>query len=206
VKVAYPSGPLGTYANIAKVKVALPKQLPSRLTTLQKACTAAQFAANPAGCPVASNIGTATASTPALAHPLSGPAYLVSHGEEAFPQLEIVLQGEGVVFDLVGDTNIKKGITTSTFNSVPDVPVSGFELKLPTGKFSVLATDLPEKAKYNLCGQSLSMPTEIVGQNGAVIKQSTKVAVTGCLKVKKASKPKKKSRVRKAAKSNRRGK
>ena len=43
--------PQGTDADIAKVKVELPKQLPSRLTTLQKACTAEQFEANPAGVP-----------------------------------------------------------------------------------------------------------------------------------------------------------
>jgi hypothetical protein len=47
VKLTYPKAPSGTYANVAKVKVALPKQLPSRLTTLQKACTAAVFEQNP---------------------------------------------------------------------------------------------------------------------------------------------------------------
>ena len=54
----------GIEANIAKVKVELPKALPSRLTTLQKACTAAQFDANPAGCPSASMIGQAAVHTP----------------------------------------------------------------------------------------------------------------------------------------------
>ena len=47
-------------ANIKSVKVQLPKQLPSRLSTLQKACTEAQFAANPSGCPAGSKVGTAT--------------------------------------------------------------------------------------------------------------------------------------------------
>ena len=99
MKLTYPSAPQGTYANIAKVKVELPKQLPSRLTTLQKACTAAQFEANPAGCPAASVIGNAKAVMPNMPDPLEGPVYFVSHGGEAFPSLEIVLQGYGVKID-----------------------------------------------------------------------------------------------------------
>jgi hypothetical protein len=169
-------------ANIAKVRVTLPKQLPARLTTLQKACTEAQFNINPAGCPPASAVGTATAVTPVLAHPLTGPAYLVSHGGAAFPDLVFVLQGEGILLYLDGNTNIKKGITTSTFNSVPDAPISAFETVFPQGPHSVLATNIPTKAKNSMCGQKLTMPTTITGQNGAVVTQTTKIAITGCLK------------------------
>jgi hypothetical protein len=195
VKVGYPTGPLGTYANIKAVKVDLPKQLPSRLTTLQKACLAATFEANPGNCPAASNVGSATAVTPILNAPLTGPAYLVSHGGEAFPDLEIVLQGENnLELVLVGNTQIKNGITSSTFKTVPDAPVSSFELKLPTGKYSILGANVPQNKKYSLCGQSLPMPTQITAQNGAVIKQTTKIAVTGCPKVKKTKKAKAKKK------------
>jgi hypothetical protein len=215
VKLTYPKAPFGSQANIAKVKVELPKQLPSRLTTLQKACTAAQFKVNPTGCPAASIVGHAKAITPLIPVPLEGPAYFVSNGSQAFPNLIVVLQGYGVTVDLVGDTFISKaGITSSTFNTVPDAPVGSFELTLPQGKFSALT------ANGNLCNatktvithkrvtrrvhgrvvhvrrtfkrtvaQPLLMPTSFTAQNGAVLKQTTKIAVTGCgkKKAKKAS-------------------
>jgi hypothetical protein len=179
VKLTYPTAAQGVEANITRVKVDLPKQLPSRLTTLQKACTAAQFNANPAGCPAASVIGHAKAVTPILPVPLEGPAYFVSHGGEAFPSLIIVLQGDNVTLDLVGTTFISKaGITSSTFKTVPDAPVGSFELNLPQGKYSALA------ANGNLCTSKLAMPTEFLGQNGAKINESTPVSVTGCAKKK----------------------
>ncbi len=185
VKVGYPKG---TQANIHSVAVSLPKQLPSRLTTIQQACPAATFAANPAACPAGSNIGVATATTPVLAAPATGPAYLVSHGGAAFPDLVVVLQDEGVTLDLVGSIDIKHGVTSSAFNAVPDVPVSSFELKLPEGPHSGLAAVLPAKAKGNMCGTSLAMPTTLTGQNGAVVKQTTKITVTGCGKAKAVKK------------------
>jgi hypothetical protein len=173
-------------ANIHRVVVSLPKQLPSRLTTIQQACPEATFAANPAACPAGSDVGTARAVTPVLNVPLTGPAYLVSHGGAAFPDLVTVLEGEGIRLDLVGNINItKKGITSSTFAAVPDAPISSFELKLPEGPHSALTTDLHAKAKRSLCGQKLVMPTTITGQNGAQIQQSTTIAPTGCPKIKK---------------------
>ncbi|HEY3865877.1 MAG TPA: hypothetical protein VGL54_07320 [Solirubrobacteraceae bacterium] len=180
-KLSYPSAPQGTQANITRVKVDLPKQLPSRLTTLQKACTNAQFEANPAGCPSASKIGYATVTTPLLPVPLTGPAIFVSHGGEAFPTLTMVLQGYGVTVDLVGSTFISKaGITSTTFKTVPDTPFNTFTLTLPEGKYSALAANVPEKDHGDLCGQKLEMPTEFVGQNGAQIKQSTPITAEGC--------------------------
>ena len=154
----------------------LPKQLPSRLTTLQKACTSSQFEANPAGCPPASKIGYAVVHTPIVPVPLEGPAIFVSHGGEAWPSLTIVLQGDGVTIDLVGTTLISKaGVTSTTFKTVPDTPFCSFQLTLPEGPYSALT------ALGSLCkAKSLVMPSEFVAQNGAQLDVNTKVAVGGC--------------------------
>ncbi len=190
-KLAYPNVPQGTDADIAKVKVELPKQLPSRLTTLQKACTAAQFEANPAACPTASKIGYAVVHTPLIPVPLQGPAIFVSHGGEAFPSLTLVLQGYGITIDLVGTTDIKSGVTSTTFKTVPDQPFSSFELTLPEGPYSALT------APGDLCtAKNLTMPTEFLAQNGAGLKQSTKITVTGCPKAKKTTHKKKKHKAK----------
>jgi hypothetical protein len=176
VKVA--SGP--GQANIARVKVDLPRQLPSRLTTLHNACADTVFTANPAACPAGSVVGTASAVTPLLANALTGPAYLVSHAAAAFPDLVFLLQGEGVTLDLVGNTDIAHGITSETFAAVPDAPIASFDAAFPQGPDSILA------AYGSLCAKPLTMPTAITAQDGAVIRQTTRVAVSGCAKPKRA--------------------
>jgi hypothetical protein len=179
------------------LRVELPKQLPARLTTLQQACPESVFFANPASCGAGSVVGSAVAHTPVLDSTLSGPAYFVSHGGAKFPELIIVLQGEGVTIELAGETFIdpKKGVTSSTFPAIPDVPISGFQLTLPEGPHSALA------ANGVLCKSKLLMPTSIVGQNGVQVKQSTRVAVTGCAKAKPAKKKKTKKKTTKAKKA-----
>jgi hypothetical protein len=172
----------GSGANVARVKVSLPKQLPSPLKTLQKACTEKTFEEDPAHCPEASRVGEARVSTPVLEGALTGPAYFVSYGGAKYPELVVVLTGEdGVTVQVHGETFIsKQGITTATFATVPDVPFTTFEMTLPQREYPALT------ANGNLCqaqaAGKLLMPTELVGQNGSKLEQNTKIAVTGCPK------------------------
>jgi hypothetical protein len=173
VKITQNPGP---EANIRSVVTTLPLQLPSRLSTLNRACLLATFNANPAACPAASKVGSASVVTPTLPNKMTGTAYIVSRGAE-FPDLELVLEGDGVKIILDGQTHIKKGITTTTFASNPDVPISSFSLNLPMASNSLLA------ANGTFCRVPLYMPTTITGQNGKVFTQKTKISVSGCLPI-----------------------
>lgn len=182
-------------ANIAKTFLQLPVLLPSRLSTIQQACVLAKFEAFPKGahCDEGSNIGAATAKTPVLKKPFTGKAYLVSHGNTAFPDVEFVLKSEGIQIVLDGKTDIKGAngqpcggkiacITYSRFETIPDAPVERFETVLPTGPHSALTSNVPESEHFNLCKHAaeMVMPTEITGQNGDIIRQTTKIGLTGC--------------------------
>lgn len=200
-------GKLGSESNIARVKVALPKQLPAELKTLQQACTEAQFDTDPKGCPVGSIVGHARATTPILPVPLKGPAIFVSHGATEYPSLIVVLEGYGVAIDLVGATHInaRTGVISTTFKTVPDEPVNKFTLTLPEGENPALAanTDLcnvkhtihverrvtvrrkghrrtvTRKVKRRVKG-TLTMPTTFIAQNGAKVHRETPVRVMNC--------------------------
>jgi hypothetical protein len=168
-------------SNIKSVFVTLPKLLPSRLTTLQKACAVKTFEENPFNCKKeyegGSEVGTAEAVSPTLPGVMKGPAILVSHSGEEFPSLELVLEDDNVRVIVEGKTDIKNGITTTNFQSTPDVPVSSITVDLPMGPHSALTT---EQLNTNLCTAKLVMPTIITGQNGVVTKQNTVIAPTGC--------------------------
>lgn len=213
VKITYPKG---DYANVAKSVTELPYALPSRLTTIQKACPDTTFEANPASCDEGSIIGEGIVHTPVFKNPLIGPAYLVSHANRAFPDVDIVLQGEGITLVLDGHTDIKNSITKTTFETVPDAPVEVFELNLPEGPHSALGANdnlcKPEKPGivsekvtehvkgrtiqvtkkvHKMVPEELVIPTKLTAQNGRVLEQKTKIAVSGCGGV-KASKVAKK--------------
>jgi hypothetical protein len=166
-------------ANIGQTKLEFPTVVPARLPTLHKACLDSVFNVNPAGCSPESVVGTATAYTPVLKSPLIGPVYLVSHGNAAFPDSEIVLQGEGVRLLLDGKTFIPpsgptKGVTSSTFETIPDAPVTKFEVSLPRGPHSAFS------GFGDLCTEKPTMPSFFTGQNGAKLTMRTQIKLLGC--------------------------
>ncbi len=179
LKLTYPSS---GEANIAKVVLGFPKQMPVRLQTLQKACPAATFEANPAVCPAASTVGTAIVHTPILSQPLKGPIYLVSYGNAKFPDAVVVLQGEGLTIDVDGQSRVShKGALTATFASVPDAPFSTFEATLPRGPHSQFTSvRTVGKAHGSQCGEKLVVPVTLVAHNGLRIKQRAKVKISDC--------------------------
>jgi len=181
-KISYPKNAIGQQTWIREAKFDLPKQLPARLETLQKACLSTTFETDRAACPPASIIGNATVHTPVLPEPLTGPVYFVSYGGQKFPEAVIVLQGDNITFNLHGETFIdnKTGVTSATFPNTPDVPFESIEVNIPTGRYSEFGANLPNKAKYNFCGQTLNMPTLLKAQNGQEIHQTTHITITGC--------------------------
>jgi hypothetical protein len=184
-KISYPKDALGSQAWFRDAKFVLPAQLPARQTTLKGACLAKVFEASPAGCPSHSRIGHAIVHTQVLSVPLTGSVYLVSFGNAKFPDVVIVLEGEGVTIELRGETLIRKGITSATFRNTPDVPFESIEVVLPAGPFSEFGAYLPAKDHESPCGVKLVMPTSLVAQNGREIRKNQTIKVVGCHKAKK---------------------
>jgi hypothetical protein len=193
-KITYPKGAMGQQTWFNETKFDFPKQLPARLTTLQKACLAKVFETNRAACPAASIIGHATVHTPILNEPLTGPVYFVSYGGAKFPEAVIVLQGDNITIDLHGETYIAKtGQTSATFHNLPDTPFESIEVTIPSGPYSEFTANVPPKDNYSLCSQKLIMPTLLKATDGTQINQNTTISVTGCHKTKTKKKKKTKS-------------
>jgi hypothetical protein len=175
-------------ANMRALKIDLPQRLPARLQTIQKACSADVFEADPASCPKAAIIGSASLATPMLGVPLVGPAYLVakrgklSKGASGFPNIVLALHGNGVSIDLSGEVYVsEKNVTSVIFRSLPDVPIRLMDLTLPEGADSILA------AGERLCTKKpLRITTAITAQDGVRTKPVVNVAVEGCRRVRRA--------------------
>jgi hypothetical protein len=156
-------------ANISQVVTTLPKTEVLDNAHIKSPCTRVQYAQN--ACPAGSRLGSATAESPLLDQPLRGPVFLRS-GSHKLPDLVIQLNGQ-VNIELLGriDSSKAGGLRTS-FETVPDVPVSSFVLNLEGGQKGLLQNGT------NLCRSPGKAKIGMTGQNGAVtnIKKKLQVA------------------------------
>jgi hypothetical protein len=162
-------------ANLKSVGVTLPLTINAVLDTVENACTIAEYEAG--NCESA-RTGTAVAVTPLLDDPLKGSVYFVKNKTgKGLPNLVVALRGQ-VDFDLVGKIEIPGGKALATkFNTVPDVPITSFTLRMEAGSHGAVGT------ARNLCTKkSRQAKAAIVfrGQNGAVIRKSQRLHVRGC--------------------------
>ena len=160
-------------ANIARASVALPHALFLDQASLGTVCTRVQFAASQ--CPKKSIYGRARAFTPLLGKPLEGPVYLRS-SNNTLPDMVAHLQGQ-VDIDLVGRIDSFKGGIRTTFDRVPDVPVTKFVMILPGGKKGLLVNS------RSLCAKPVKGIIQLKGQNGKKANKRQKLR-TPCKKKK----------------------
>lgn len=172
LKITMPSH--GT-ATMRSASIQLPKQLRPRLSTLKHACLAPTAAASLSVCPAESQVGSATVTSPVMAVPLTGPVLLVAHGGSSLPSLAVLLHAEGISVELTASLSIgKRGMITTTFAALPDVPITAFQLTLPAGPRSMLG------AIENVCRSTLQIPYTVTDHSAAAVTGSVRVAISGC--------------------------
>jgi hypothetical protein len=142
-------------ANIARAQVSLPHSEFLAQEHIVTICTRKRFSAHK--CPKGSVYGYAEARTPLLAKPLKGPVYLRS-SSHPLPDMVAALSGELGV-NLVGRIDSHNGGIRTTFEAVPDAPVTKFVLRMKGGAKGLLvnSTDVclhPHRAQADFTAQN----------------------------------------------------
>ena len=154
----------GPNANVSRVSVTLPHSEFLDNAHIKSPCTRAQFSANQ--CPSGALLGFAKAQTPLLEKPLEGPVYLRANGgERKLPDIVAELKGQ-ININLVGFVESVHGQLRTTFDTVPDAPVSKFILSLAGGNKGLLVNSI------NLCSTTEHVNAQITGQNGKTANQN----------------------------------
>jgi hypothetical protein len=147
-------------ANIAATSVALPHSEFLDQGHIRTVCTRVQFAAK--ACPEGSIYGTAVAKTPLLSETLEGPVYLRSSSHE-LPDLVVALKGPPslpIEVNLVGRVDSVNGGIRTSFEAVPDAPVSEFTLQMQGGAKGLLQNST------ELCAKANRATAKFSAQNG----------------------------------------
>jgi hypothetical protein len=149
-------------AGIARTQVTLPSSEFIENAHFNTICTRVQFKAGKVpgeGCPARSIYGKATATTPLLDEALTGPVFLRS-SEHQLPDLVIALHSGKIDVTLAGKVDSVKGRLRTTFESVPDAPVTSFRLEMQGGKKGLFVNST------DLCAKTYKAKADFEGQNG----------------------------------------
>jgi hypothetical protein len=168
-------------ANFASASVALPHSEFLDQSHIKTICTRVQFAAK--ACPAGSIYGRAEATTPLLDKPLTGPVYLRS-SSNPLPDLVAALRGpdgQPIEVHLAGRIDSINGGIRTSFDFLPDQPVSSFTLNMQGGKKGLLVNS------RNLCKSVSRATVRFGGQNGRAANLRPKLQ-TSCKKAKAVSK------------------
>ncbi|HEX8752997.1 MAG TPA: hypothetical protein VF731_06230 [Solirubrobacterales bacterium] len=143
-------------ADISRAAVTLPRSEFLENAHIRTVCTRVQYAAN--HCPKASIYGHAKAWSPLLERPLQGPVYLRS-SDHGLPDLVASLDGQ-IHVDLAGRIDSVKRRMRTTFEAVPDAPISRFVLTMQGGSKGLLVNST------DLCRSRPRASAEFEGHNG----------------------------------------
>jgi hypothetical protein len=180
----------GGGANLKKAVTKLPLSLALDPDNAQELCNPEQRLAR--SCPAESIVGHARA-TSVLPEPLTGPVYFVEATRRApsgrvirtFPNLWIPLSGDGITIDITASSAVDSlGRLVTTFDKLPDAPISTFQLTIDGGKHGIIAVS----GKPGICDRSKVVDSQFTGQNGKVVETPVTASIDGCKpKVKKMS-------------------
>jgi hypothetical protein len=148
-------------ANSAAASVALPHSAFLDQAHIKTVCTRVQFAAH--SCPPGSIYGNATAKSPLFEETLSGPVYLRS-SSHPLPDLVVALKGPDTLpieVNAAGRIDSVNGGIRSSFDFIPDAPLTSFVLTMQGGKKGLLVNST------NLCAKAQRATAKFSGQNGA---------------------------------------
>jgi hypothetical protein len=174
-------------ANLKKVSVALPLSLALDPDNANGLCEFVDGSKVEPTCPKASIVGQATARTPILNEPLTGPVYFVKNirkdpksGREirTLPKLVIPLVGpNGLKLTLTGTSAVEDDRLVTTFDAIPDAPVSSFQLDINGGKGGILTVS---GDKADVCKANQIAEQQINGQNGKVANADITIQTPAC--------------------------
>jgi hypothetical protein len=155
-------------ANLGKTTVTLPPKIFLAQENIETVCTQKQFAVH--ACPKGSVYGFATALSPLLSEPISGPVYLRSNGgARALPDLVAALSGQGIEIEALGRIDSRLGGLRARFEGLPDAPVSKFTMTLRGGEHGLIAN------ATNVCTNPQVATAKFIGQDNGVEAQRIKL-------------------------------